>query len=709
MKALKTRVALTILLTGLAGCGGGGYGESTPVTATPTPTSNGTVTLTGSVFMGAVSDATVTAYAADTQGKKTSTAVSSPVKTDGTGKFTITYSDSVPATVSGIVLVSTGGSYTSEADQSSQTAPELDVLVPTALSTTTAQINALTAAVTAAAQQSLASSAGTPSVSSAISTAGAAVVTAIFGSSTTIANPLTVDPNASPSSNKDTANLLALAGSLEQLRVTTKLTPADLYASLIKDMSDAKLDGLQSGKSIILPSTAGTTNTPVAASLFTTQLSAAAKSYASATSTTNPAVSTQASTAIVTGTQQSAQNAGVAIGSSGAVAPLQFQGSGTQIYYAARADGLIQLDMSNPAKPIAKKVTAVNSQVLSNTSSTTQFTSVDGIVINPTPTASGKIYGIIYSYSNSTIYSIDLTSSANVTVAESATLTIKNTASFSGASAQIAGGISDGTRNLVWLATGDGLMGIDPSNLKTAPITIAQPTGTQINENIGGDPANDIVYSVDYNNGTLVIFNLAEKKAYTMATTDWASLAGNSLGGAYSEIDGSALDSQYKVAIITPEYSASVGLLKYTTPSGTTGTTTGTITPVLGSFMSYTTPISGLAGAAIDPVSHTALFVGEGSSLGAGVLSDPSQSTWTGFSSFVGSNASSYQFEPHDPHMVGAFNIGGTPYGFLLQGYSSPYKIVVINLNAMLTATASNGLLSADPLLDSTISTLVSY
>ena len=157
---------------------------------------------------------------------------------------------------------------------------------------------------------------------------------------------------------------------------------------------------------------------------------------------------------------------------------------------------------------------------------------------------------------------------------------------------------------------------------------------------------------------------------------------------------------------MTPEGSNTIGVLGYNIPSGAT-TSVGTYKS--SSFWSYSAPgFASYTGAAIDPVSHTALFVGEGMGLGVGVLDNPANANWKGFSAFVSAN-SSYRFEPHDPHTLGTFNIGGKPYGFLLNGYSGPYQVAIINLNAMLAAPATAGVLSKDPFIDTSITQLLKY
>ncbi|MDE2080117.1 MAG: hypothetical protein KGI90_02100 [Burkholderiales bacterium] len=688
--SLWTLIGTPALLT-LGGCWldsssvpDAGAAPAAPVAAASGPTTQA-ITVSGSIYAAPVGGSTVSLFAADAQGRATGAALATTTS-DAQGHYTL----SVASLPSGpVLIVATGGSYTSEADGSTQTLGSLSTLLPSvAAGANTAQLTPLTTAIAAATANLLGQQAGPVATAQASATSK---VNALFGLAALSADPSAVsgDPNAT------TGNgwlIAALAGTLEQLRANTALSPAVLYQALQDDAADGKLDGLKNGQPITL--TGGGT---LSASLFTTQWSGAANAFGNS----HP-VYAGATTSISGALQVSAQSAGVAIGSSGSIAPLQTQAAGTQIYFAARGDGLVKLDMSDPANPVATKVASINSAVMVSAGGT-YFSSLDGIVIDPTPinTASGaKVFALLYSYRSRTVVAVNLTDGA---VADTATLTITRTTGFSGATASIAGGIADGVRNKIWLATGDGLLGLDPSNLKAAPVSIAQPAGTQINENLGGDPARDIVYTPDYDAGTLVIYNLAEARAYTMDATAWSQLIN---GWTPFEIDGVALDSSYQVAVMTPEGNRQIGLLTYTTPSGSSAAV-GTI-PSGAVFKNFTAG-GAFSGSAIDGVSHTALFVGEGRGLGVGVIDNPANANWLGFSSFVAAPSSSYSFGPHDPHTVGAFNIQGKPYGFVLNGYLSGYQVVVLDLNAFLAMPSTNGVTSADPLTTAAVAKLLRY
>lgn len=652
-------------------------------------------TLSGQVYAAGVSGAVVSVYLADVAGAATGAALATAT-TDSLGRYSLT----LPTVPGGPVLVvAVGGTYTSEADGSTQTLGTLATLLASiAAGANTAHINPLTNTIAAAAARLLAQ--GGLTLAQALAQA-AAVVNPLFGVAALSADPslLLVDPLATAG---DGWWLAALLGTLEQLRVNAAIPAAALYQALRDDAADGRLDGLQGTLPVSLGG-AGTAASTLAASLFTTQWSGAANAYAAS----QPRYAA-ATVAISGALQASAQAAGLAIGSSGSIAPLLTQAGGTQLYFAARGDGLVMLDMSDPAHPVASRLAAINRAVMRNTSvspATGSFSSLDGIVINPTPintAARAKVFAILYSYASKTVVSVNLTDGV---VADSVALPISKSTQFSGASASIAGGIADGKRGRIWLATGDGLLGVDPSNLQAPVLTIAQPTGTQINENLGGDPAKDIVYSPDYQNRGLVVFNLAEVKAYVMDNTAWRSTVGSFANG--SEVDGVALDSQYSVAVMNLEGSTSIGVMAYTTPSGAAGEV-GSLSAGA-RFKAFASAGTSLAGAAIDPVSHTGLFVGEGAGLAVGVLDDPAGASWAGFSRFVRAGTTSYRFEPHDPHTVGAFSIAGKPYGFVLQGSSKPYRVGVIDLTAFLAAPTSGGALVTDPLADASITQLLSY
>lgn len=678
----------------LSGCFGGG-GDSAPAasnSSTPSSTTSD-VTLSGTVYAGNTSGATVTVYALDAQGHITGDALGS-VTTKADGSYTITLK-AVPA--GPVLLVSSGGQYTSEADGSSQPGIGMKVLVPgVQTGATVAQLNPLTSSIAEFAMNTMNQNTGT-TASDAVSQARAKVKT-LLGITAMTADPQTLAPDPTATSG-DAWILAALAGTIEELRLTSGLGPVALYKALLDDIADGKLDGLRNLASITVGS-----NGTLQSSLFTTQLSGAANAYGATH------VQYQGATAgISAALQASAQAAGVAIGSSGSIAPLQTQSDGTQIYFAARRDGLVKLDMKDPGAPVATKLAGINSAVM-GLASAGKLPSIDGIVINPTPytdsTGQTKVYAILYSYASQKVFSIDL---SNGVVAGSATIPVSTQAHFSGATTYVAGGIADGQRNLVWLATAEGLLGINPADLSAAPVKIAQPANTSINENLGGDPAHDLIFSPDYYSKGMVVFNLAERKAYVMNQADWQALGGAPVQSI--ELDGAALDSAYQVAIITPEGGPMVGLMGYSTPSGSSDAV-GTFAS--SKFKLYSLPTgSSFAGSAIDTVSHTALFVGEGAGFGVGVLDDPAKPSWAGFSSFVTAPYNfSYRFSPHDPHTVGAFNVGGKPYGFLLQNSASgtsAYKVAVLDLPAIVAAPATSGVLDTDPFLDNKLVKLLTY
>ncbi|MFZ6688223.1 hypothetical protein ACO0K0_10785 [Undibacterium sp. SXout11W] len=697
-KPAATIISVAISAAILAACGGGGSSASndTSNTSPATPTTSTTNVIAGTVFAAATSGATVKLFAADANGNPTGNALGT-ASTDANGNFSIALTSQPSGPV---VLVSSGGSYSSEADATTQTGATFQVLVANVpAGNSSAHLNPLTSAITARASNLL-SSAPATSPAAALSSATSSVQT-LLGLSDISTSAVTIAPNTNATSG-DAWLLSALAGTLEQLRTNSGLNSGAIYQALMDDISDGKLDGLKNGKSIAI----GTSGQTLQSSLFTTQLSGAANTYGN-THATYQSATGKISTAL----QNSAQAIGLQVGSSGSISLYQTQSTGTQLYFAARTDGLVKLDMSVPSAPVATKLAAINQSLLSGANpSGVSFGSIDGMVINPTPitiNGSSKVYGLVYSYWSSTVASVNLTDGV---VVGTLNLPISKATLFSGAKAYVAGGIADGSHSLIWLATSEGMIGVNPSNLNLPVTKIAQPVGTQINENIGGDTANGIIFSPDYMGAGIVVFNLIEGKSYVMDKATWQALYANTGFTGYLEMDGATLDTQYKLAIITPEGSNTIGLLGYNIPSGATGAT-GTFASKL--FMSYAVPNQALnfasyTGATVDPVSHTALFVGEGRGLGVGVLDDPSNANWKGFSAFVNAN-SSYRFEPHDPHTLGTFNISGKPYGFLLNGAYGSYKVAIIDLNAMLAAPTTGGWTNTDPFTDPKITTLIGY
>ena len=671
LNLLQHGAILAVCIT-LASCGGGssnGSGDTVAPPTTTAPPPAAVATLSGTVVAGPTKGASVTLYDADASGKATGTVLGTTTS-DASGNYVLTLT-ALPK--GAVVVTASGGEYVSEADGSTQKGLTLNALLPAVVGgANTAVISPLSHFETAFAQNAAPTGAG-GDVKTALAAAHASI-TALFGASALTDPASSVKPNFTATSGQ--AYVLAvLLGTFEQLRKNTAFTGADLYQALADDIADGKLDGLKNGVVVNI----GTSGKPVLPSLFTTQLSGAANDYAIA----NPAALTQTMLTSAAAQKNGAQIGNV-IGSSGAIAPLQNASATTgtnAVYFAARRDGLISLDMSNPAAPVATRMSAINAAVMPSI-----FTSIDGVIVAGTQIQS-KSYAVLYSYASSAIVSVNLTDGKVVGKLD---LKVART-SFSGASAFIAGGIADGARSLVWLATGSGLVGINPADLTIAPISIAQPSGTQISENIGGDPSLNLIFSPDYANNNLVVFDLQQKKAYVSTNADWKAISPS-----FSELDGVALDAGYGVAIANPEGSNVVSLIKYDALTAS-NSSTGIYTPK--KFTSFTTK-NYYAGAAVDSKSHYVLMVGEGSSIGIGQLDDPTLPGWKGFASFVDATTA-YRFEPHDPHAVGAFNIGGKSHGFLLNQSKvtgSSYEILVLDLAGLLASPASAGRLNTDPL-----------
>jgi hypothetical protein len=492
-------------------------------------------------------------------------------------------------------------------------------------------------------------------------------------------------------------------GVLEQLRKNLSVTPSELVNAIARDLSDGKPDGKEADALLQLAGTA------MAPTVTTTSLAGAANDYASSTTTVHHQANIDISTQVQTiggAAISQASSSGQLSSSTGAIAPM-IVGSKIYVYFAAREDGLIRLDMTDPNHPVANNMAAVNTEIRKT------FTSVGGVIPVPTP-VNGKQILLVFSYSSPSLIPVNVTDNA---VLPSKDLGITGSLRFSGASnVKIAGGIADGKRNLVWLATADGLLPVNPVTL-SAQAVIPQPEGTRMNENISGDPAGDLVFSPDYrDNGGVVVFNLAEKKAYVQTVQEWTQM--NHINGVqhlWDEPDQAALDTTYKVGVISDEGGVQLGLVNYATPTGATAAV-GVFAPTAYRLMLPPDNLndSGEMAVAVDSATHIvfAQNAWEESPIVVALLDDPAKGPgWQGFSKVRYANQAGLG-RPGDPHAIGAFNIAGKAFGFSLvrRSVEGPttgrdWDLLTIDLAAFLAAPAdADGILTSDPLSDAAIS-----
>lgn len=644
--------------------------------------------LEGAVVAGPVAKGKVKVYAANAKGEKTSDLLGEDETEDGSNKGNFRVKIKKPANGNGVVLEVEGGKYISEADKTEQTVGTLTAVLPKLGSQ--GEKTYVTPVSTLVAERAKArlEKAQDSDLESALNSAQSDIGTAL---GLALDKPVTaVEPDFTKATNNG-GKLGVVLGVLEQLRKNTGYTPATLVTMLAKDLADGKADGKADGVAVVV----NTVTTPT--TLASSQLSGAANDYS--TSSTTVHAENQVTVTEQTGSTNSAavvaaSASGEVTGSSGAIAPLKVLVNGverTYVYFAARTAGLIRVDMTDPASPVLDKLAPLNAQIVSNGA---VGTSVDGVVPIPTP-INGAPYLLLYSYEAQKIMLIN---AADNTVGGARDLgaEIPQMASFSGGSAYIAGGIADGKRNRVWLATKGGLLGIDPTNLASATEMIALPSGYSIQENIGGDPASDVIFNPDYESRVgAVMFQLAERKAYVMDSAAWCSLPGNC--SSYEHPDQAALDTSYKVAVIANGGASKTGVMAYSTPSGATGAT-GTFSASKYVLIPSPSGINdNLTAAAVEPGSHLVLLSNaDGGSMAVARIQDPSQPNWTGFSTFKAYRGAN-QGGAGDPHAIGAFKVGGKPLGFILDSDYSSGDVVIVDLEAFISLPDNNGVLTSNP------------
>ncbi len=694
----KTIIAL-MALSALAGCNDN---DTKPKAAA----SGSGVFISGGAVAGRILNAKVIVRNADHHGRAVGDVLGSAT-TDSNGKYKIQLSKKPTGPIR--VDVNPGGTYNSESDNSTQTSGGISALInQPPVGNTPVFVTPLSHIQTLRAEKLLDTGASAD-VGAALNTAQDDLKKSIGDMGLGGQSLTSVAPDFS--SNTGAGFKLGVAlGVLEQLRKNLNVTPSDLVEAVARDLSDGKPDGKEAGALLQL---AGSAMSPT---VTTTSLAGAANDYATSTTTVhhqaNIDISSQ--TQVISGAAISeASVSGQLSGSSGAVAPM-IVGNKIYVYFAARDDGLVRLDMTDPDHPVAERLATLNADIQTKLPGF----SVDGVIPVPTP-VNGKQVLLIFNYNSQNLVTVNVQDN---TVLQTAQLTeITHTFNVSGASSiYIGGGIADGKRNLVWLATNDGLLPVNPVNLVSQGI-IPQPVGTRMDENIGGDPAGDIVFSPNYSDGGIVIFNLAEKKAYEQTPQQWTDI--NNINGVqhfWSDLDQAAVDSSFKVGVVSDEGGVQMGLVNYATPTGAT-TDVGIFTPTAYRLMS---PPPGLQGGemavSVDSASHIvfAQNAWSASPILVAQLDDPAKgANWQGFSKVRYAQKAGFG-RPGDPHAIGAFNIAGKAFGFSLISQSvanapTPnrrWDLLAVDLAAFLQAPAdADGILTNDPLEDAAVSKILGY
>ncbi|RZU36950.1 hypothetical protein EV700_3163 [Fluviicoccus keumensis] len=661
------------------------------------------VVMEGSAVAGRIHNARVVLHRADSAGRALPGSPVASADTDSNGHFAL----SVPAATTGpVVLEVQNGTYSSESDNSTQNNGTLTAVLPGMPAAGTQTFVTPLSHIQTLRTRHLVDSGAETSLANALNHAQNDLQQSL-GDLGLAGQPLTsVAPDFTTPAGPGFAVGVAL-GVLEQLRQNLNVPPGELIDNIARDLSDGTPDGREANTLLQLA------GAPMSPAVTTTSLAGAANDYAGSTTSVHHDANipvTSVTESISTAAIGEASVSGQVSGSSGAIAPM-IVGNHIYIYFAGRQDGLVRLDMTDPQHPVADHLADLNTEIAKTLSG------VGGVIPVPIPVG-GKQVLFLYNYSSNNIVAINATDNV---VMKTGSLDIAGTLNFSGAGGlKIAGGIADGKRNVVWLATADGLMGVDPVSLAKVYL-IPQPANTQMDENIGGDPSSDVVFAPHYQGGGMVLFNLAERKAYVQSRADWDTL--NTIDTVvhdFGDIDQAAVDTSYRIGVVTSEFrDLQFGVVSFATPTGATGDT-GVFTPLAYRYIHAPAGVNGSVetGAAIDSAAHI-LFAKSSwstSPLIVAQLDDPAKGVnWQGFAKARWRNTS----DPSgagDPHAIGAFNIAGRSFGFSLAGTSigggtsRSWDLMVVDLQAFLDAPANaDGILNDDPMLDANIVRMIAY
>ena len=267
-----TSITLSVVGAGLAGWSGGGCAGTGTCVVTLNQDITVTATLTTVAGVAAayfIRGGTVNAYEVDNGGTVSTTSIGTAA-TGAEGSFSVTLSKTPTGAIQ---LVVTGGSYTSEADQTKTvTNGSLSVLLPTvpASGLSNVSIHPLTSMATSQALTALKTGASSD-VARAVATANTAIKS-LYGLT---ADPNTIRPDytkAAVTTNPDAARLALILGAIEQLVINLNVTPSALYGALVSDFADGKLDGKNATGAVPLES--GTLAPPTGTANFLIALTA---------------------------------------------------------------------------------------------------------------------------------------------------------------------------------------------------------------------------------------------------------------------------------------------------------------------------------------------------------------------------------------------------------------------------------------------------
>jgi hypothetical protein len=707
----------------ITACGGGGDSPITPVSGTPSVSSAIPVTppppsvtapvtappptsapvppplavvvvtgptVQGTVIAGPVKNASVDIFEVDSKGVNLAKLGSGNTSANGT--YSIVLSRAI-AVGMGLRVVATGGTYVSEADTKGvlKTHGKFETLValPPTSGAITMHVTALTHFVSTLASQIASTQPKT--LSAALIEAELALKKWVAVDSASGLSGLLPDFAGTETAQARIYGLVL--GALEELAKNLAKNPIDIYAALACDFSDGVIDG----KNVAGACPIGTD--AALETLGTIELIRAINTYIISTTTIHVANGVETAPLAISPrtavTAVSPATSGVKVGSTGAISFMRLSGSGKEVVLiAAREQGLVMVDMSNPSAPVVNRLDELNALI------SPLMASVGGVI--PIPGAVSS-QAMLYSYTSKKLITVNLDTN---TIINSADLGISKTSSFSGASGvYVAGGVPDVGRGLIWLATADGYKAVNPTTLS---IKASSAMPLAVPENMGGDTSRGMLFGPNYGGASSGAVDWVDLTGdtpvtYSMSGADWTNYRKDQTGVP----DSGTVDVGYNVGLIIGEDVSNVlavnldkSLYNFS-PSAKSFKAKDPSSSVVTNLTGMT-----LAGSSVDSVAHYALLMaGYSNSVVVAKLDNPASpktGVWTGLEGFKGFSLSNADFAyAKDPHAVGAFNIKDKSYGFLLNNITTTgiQKVMLIDMEAFYKSSAgSNNILTSNPL-----------
>jgi len=686
-------------------------------------------TIAGVAVLGHVHGGTATAYAVKSDGSHGSSLGSGPTGLDG--KFTISLS-STPA--GPVAIEITGGSYVSETDGTTVAVTKpFAALLPTLTGVSSVAITPLSDMAHAYA---VVHAAAGIDIGTAISSANEFIKSTFHLG----APPTEITPDFSSTALTGGASgvgtdggkiALAIAAlDAEATRLTSGvpgLSRSDAYSAFSADMSwgtpGVPLPGVSavsitSSTGVIVPLPVTTLGNDLATALATVSPTL----FVGATASEVTATATDIGATVTATIPKSVLSAtGVSSSSSGAMSYTSIAGH-QYLFIAARSKGVRKVDVTDPASAV--EVTATSSTPW-NGGTLANHAGFSGSIGGATVVSgSTGVLVLAFDYNSPHIALLD---PGTGTITYEGDLTLHGSSQqFSGGNAYIAGAIPDPGKG-VWLATTDGYIYLDinatlAASTGAAPVigTTIFPAGNvyccsggspnQLSENLGGDIANNLLFTPNY--GGLSLQIVANQSGGLSSGTYLldpsyvkANSVSSSLSGLSGNMDGGAVDTNLGVGIITYEDRCDVSFINLngiTASAVPAGTTVGTFQPpatngfvdIMVDLQDYipNKPNICFSGSSVDSKTDQIFgMAGYSSQIFVGKLQDPrsaSAGSWNGMSDWVHYTLSNYS-PAQDPHAnVTVYNVKNSrTYAYILDGPSSPTGVVQIDVTGLLNMT----------------------